>query len=128
MRRSILLDTHFFVWLRSNPNLLTNKERQVIDDAPLRYVSAVSFWEISILISLGRIPGDARMLSLSAGLELLPLEPRHCLELTRLPQRHRDPFDRMLMAQARRDDLVLVTRDEKILAYGRDGAVCANLI
>jgi len=53
--------------------------------------------------------------------------PPHCLELVHLPTHHRDPFDRILIAQARTDDLTLLTRDEEILSYGADGARCAEI-
>jgi PIN domain nuclease of toxin-antitoxin system len=127
MTRSILLDTHFVLWVRGAPEALTAKERQAIEAASVRYVSAASFWEIAILAGLGRIPSDGRLFDIAPGLELLPVEPRHCRELAKLPKLHRDPFDRMLIAQARADDLTLVTRDEKIVSYGRDGAMCAEL-
>jgi len=58
---------------------------------------------------------------------LLPIAPAHCRELLRLPAVHKDPFDRMLIAQARADALLLITRDSQIIAYGRAGASTANL-
>jgi len=124
--RSLLLDTHILLWLRGQPGLLSDGEQRLIDQAPVRYVSAVSLWEIAILASLGRVPADDRLYTLPQGLELLPVEGRHCRELSSLPQVHRDPFDRMLIAQARTDDLVLLTRDSKIIGYGTAGAHCAN--
>lgn len=127
MSHSILLDTHILLWLRGPADQLTEDERRVIDLAPVRFVSAASIWEISILIGLGRIPADDRLFALPQGLELLPIAPRHCRELVHLPQIHRDPFDRMLIAQARTDDLLLLTRDTKIISYGSAGASCANL-
>jgi len=126
MNRSLLLDTHILLWLRSHADLLSAEEQRLIDQAPVRYVSAVSLWEIAILASLGRVPPDDRLYTLPQGLELLPVEGRHCRELSGLPQIHRDPFDRMLIAQARADDLVLVTHDTKIIGYGAAGALCAN--
>ena len=126
MRRSLLLDTHILLWLRSRSGLLSDGERRLIDQAPVRYVSAVSLWEIAILAGLGRIPPDDRLYTLPQGLELLPVEGRHCRELSCLPHVHRDPFDRMLIAQARTDDLVLLTRDTKIIGYGAAGANCAS--
>jgi PIN domain nuclease of toxin-antitoxin system len=106
--------------------LLSDSERRLIDQAPLRYMSAVTLWEIAILASLGRIPADDRLYTLPQGLELLPVDGRHCQELSSLPHLHRDPFDRMLIAQARIDDLVLVTRDTRIIGYGAAGAICAK--
>lgn len=127
MRRSLLLDTHMLLWLRGPAGLLSEGERRLIDEAPVRFVSAASFWEIAVLAGLGRIPADDRLFTLSQGLELLPVEPHHCRELALLPPIHRDPFDRMLIAQARTDDLLLLTRDRRIIDYGRAGAVCATV-
>jgi len=120
--RSLLLDTHIMLWLRGPSGLLSDGEQRLIDQATVRYVSAVSLWEIAILVGLGRVPADDRLYTLPRGLELLPVEGRHCRELCSLPLIHRDPFDRMLIAQARTDDLVLLTRDSKIIGYGEAGA------
>lgn len=78
-------------------------------------------------MGLGRIGKDPRLFSIPLGFDLLPVAPPHCLELVHLPSHHRDPFDRILIAQARTDDLTLLTRDEKILSYGADGARCAEI-
>ena len=125
MNKALLLDTHIFLWMRAEPGKLTNQERSVIDAAPRRAVSVVSFWEIALLAGLGRIDSDPRLFTLPQGIEMLPLLPGHCQELVSLPQSHRDPFDRMLIAQARVEGLALVTRDAKIASYGRSGAVIA---
>ncbi len=127
LSRSLLLDTHILLWLRGHHGLLSDGEQRLIDQASVRYVSAVSLWEIAILANLGRVPADERHYTLPQGLELLPLEGRHCRELSSLPLIHRDPFDRMLIAQARADDLMLLTRDTKIIGYGAAGAICAFL-
>ena len=71
-----------------------------------------------MLISLGRIDNDPRLFTPPPGIETLPILPRHCQALIDLPQIHRDPFDRMLIAQARVENAVLLTRDGKIAAYG----------
>jgi PIN domain nuclease of toxin-antitoxin system len=127
MSKALLLDTHIFLWMRIDPVKLTDSERQVIDAAPRRTVSAVTFWEIALLVSLGRIDADPRLFSVPHGIELLPVLPDHCQELVGLPQIHRDPFDRMLIAQARAEKLMLVTRDSKIVSYGRAGATITVL-
>jgi len=127
MSKALLLDTHIFLWMRAEPAKLTEQERSLIDAAPRRTVSVVSFWEIGLLISLGRIENDPRLFTLPHGVELLPILPGHCQELIGLPQIHRDPFDRMLIVQARVESLMLVTRDAKITNYGRDGATTAVL-
>jgi PIN domain nuclease of toxin-antitoxin system len=85
-------------------------------------VSAVSLWEIAILMALGGIAQDQRLLAVPDGFELLPLLPDHCKALVALPRLHRDPFDRMLIAQARAEHLALLTRDRSIIAYGAAGA------
>lgn len=118
----LLLDTHILLWMRASPDKLTDGERLAIAEAPVRLVSAVTLWEIALLISLGRIDADERLFTPPTGINLLPVQPRHCRELIGLPQIHRDPFDRMLIAQARTEGLILVTRDEKIRAYGLAGA------
>ena len=96
--------------------------RRTLDDARSCYVSAVSLWEIAILMALNRVTQDERLLAVPDGFELLPLLPDHCRSLVTLPQRHRDPFDRMLIAQARAERLSLLTRDRAIIAYGTAGA------
>lgn len=125
MPKAVLLDTHIFLWIRAEPGKLIKQERMAIDAAPRRMVSMVSLWEIALLISLGRIDSDPRLFTLPLGVESLPILPSHCQELTSLPQVHRDPFDRMLIAQARIENLVLVTRDSKIASYGQAGAAIA---
>lgn len=117
MSKSILLDTHIYIWLRACPERLSPDERRLIDNALIRYVSAVSLWEIALLVGLGRIDGDNRLFTPPGGIDLLPVEPGHCQMLLTLPPLHRDPFDRMLIAQARADRLRLVTRDAKIREY-----------
>ena len=111
--------------MRAEPGKLTDQERTAIDTAPRRAVSIVSLWEIALLISLGRIADDPRLFMSPQGVELLPLRPSHCQELVRLPHHHRDPFDRMLIAQARIEGQALLTRDAKIASHGRAGASLA---
>jgi PIN domain nuclease of toxin-antitoxin system len=81
-------------------------------------MSAVSLWEIAILMALDRVAQDQRLLMVPDGFDLLPVLPDHCKALGALPRRHRDPFDRMLIAQARAERLALLTRDRAIIAYG----------
>jgi len=119
---AILIDTHLFLWARVTPERLTTGERRALDDARACYVSAVSLWEIAILMALDRIARDPRLLAVPDGFELLPVLPDHCKALVALPRMHRDPFDRMLIAQARAEHLALLTRDRAIIAYGAAGA------
>jgi PIN domain nuclease of toxin-antitoxin system len=119
---AILVDTHLVLWARIAPERLTIRERRALDDARSCYVSAVSLWEIAILMSLDRIGRDQRLLAVPDGFDLLPVLPDHCQALLALPPLHRDPFDRMLIAQSRVEHLVLLTRDNAIIGYGAAGA------
>jgi PIN domain nuclease of toxin-antitoxin system len=119
---ALLVDTHLVLWARIAPERLTIKERDALDTARSCYMSAVSLWEIAILMALDRIPLDPRLLAIPDGFELLPVLPDHCKALVALPRLHRDPFDRMLIAQARSERLTLLTRDRAIIAYGIAGA------
>jgi PIN domain nuclease of toxin-antitoxin system len=124
---AILVDTHLVLWARIAPERLTAGERRTLDDARSCYVSAVSLWEIAILMALGRLARDHRLLAVPDGFDLLPVLPDHCQALVALPRRHRDPFDRMLIAQARAEHLPLLTRDKAIIAYGAAGAEVVTL-
>ena len=119
---ALLVDTHLVLWARIAPERLTTGERRALDGARSCYVSAVSLWEIAILVALDRIAQDQRLLAVPDGFDLLPVLPDHCKTLVTLPRRHRDLFDRMLIAQARAERRPLLTRDRAIIAYGTAGA------
>ena len=127
MIAALLVDTNLVLWARIAPERLTTGEQRALDDARSCYVSAVSLWEIAILMALGRIAQDQRLLTVPDGFDLLPVLPDHCKALVALPQLHRDPFDRMLIAQARGGGLPLLTRDRAIIAYGTAGADVVTL-
>lgn len=118
MTSSLLLDTHILLWSRTEPETLRAGERRVIEDAQIRYVSCVTLWEFGILIGLGRIEANERLLEVPEGYELLPVSPQHCKAFAKLPRHHRDPFDRMLVAQAQSEHVPLLTRDRAMTAYG----------
>ena len=122
MTAAVLVDTHIVLWVRIAPERLTAPERRALETAHFRYVSGVTLWEIAILMTLDRVDRDQRLFDIPDGFDLLPIRPEHCTALITLPKLHRDPLDRMLIAQARAEDMPLLTRDKAIIAYGRHGA------
>lgn len=117
----LLLDTHVLLWLMGAPRQLSLATRKRIDLAQV-LVSAASLWEITIKVGLGKLdadPGEIWRALEPAGISALPIAPEHALAVARLPPLHGDPFDRMLVAQARFEGLTLLTRDAAVLAYGQ---------
>lgn len=117
---SLLLDTQVLLWCLAEPGRLSRRVRRRIESPTERVlVSAVSAWEIEIKRALGKLeaPDDLdRQLSERRFAEL-ELRIQHVQELWTLPSLHRDPFDRMLIAQASAEDLTLVTADAMVRAY-----------
>ena len=117
----ILLDTHLILWWLSNSPLLPDKARELIGDPENTvFVSSVSVWEIWLKESLGklRLPPDFEQKLGVASFESLPLTAAQARQAAWLPWHHRDPFDRMLVAQAKEANLIFLTADEAISAYG----------
>ena len=118
----ILLDTHLILWWVSNDSSLSEPARALIG-APeyMIFVSAVSIWEIWLKEGLGklRLPPHFEATLESESFESLPLTAAHARQAALLPWRHRDPFDRLLVAQAQVEDLVLLTADDLVASYGR---------
>ena len=116
----VLLDTQLLLWSLADANRLPTRARQIIDSAEV-YVSAVSIWEIAIKASLGKLAADPRQV-LSAleptGFLSLPISGEHCACVMDLPPVHRDPFDRLLIAQATTEPMRFVTADASLGAYG----------
>jgi len=117
----LLLDTHVLLWWASADRRLTKVTRALIasDDNDVA-VSAAAFWEVAIKARLGRIDVDVVALSDAAvadGFEIVPVRVDHTFPLASLPDRHGDPFDRLLIAQAIVETRRLVTADEAILTY-----------
>ncbi len=114
----LLLDTHVAIWWDVGAPL-SKAAKQAIRDADEVYVSAASAWEIAIKQALGKIRSDRSLMELCAdsGFLELPVLMRHTHALHTLEAIHRDPFDRLLVAQAVQQQLVLVTRDEAITRY-----------
>jgi PIN domain nuclease of toxin-antitoxin system len=113
----LLLDTHIFLWARTEPERLTDRELRAIDEARIRYVSIVTLWEFAMLIGLGRIEPNENVFEVPDGYSLLPISPAHCKAVAKLPRHHRDPFDRMLIAQAQTEEVPLLTRDRALAGY-----------
>lgn len=119
---NLLLDTHVFLWWIGEPARLSDEAGAAIaDSGTLVHVSAASAWEISIKRALGRI--DLRDEEFSYGMREsgfteLKITAEHGLAAGNLPPHHRDPFDRMLVAQAMAEGIRLVTHDRAIAPYG----------
>lgn len=115
----LLLDTHVLIWWDAGAGL-DGRIVEAIQAADQVYVSAVSGWEIAIKASMGRLETTRRVEDAVAesGFEELPLRLRHARRSEALPWHHRDPFDRMLVAQALDESLTLVSQDAAFPAYG----------
>ena len=119
----VLLDTHVFLWLLAEPERLGAHLRLVEDPANSMLLSAASSWEIAIKVRLGRLalPDDPKRYvpdrMRAIGAEPLAVEHAHALEVAALPPLHRDPFDRILVAQARHLDLTILTADAALASY-----------
>jgi PIN domain nuclease of toxin-antitoxin system len=117
---NLLLDTHALLWALSAPNQLAAKVRELLERPDTTVlVSVVSAWEMEIKRALGKLdaPDDLETQVKRLRFLELPVHLRHVQRLRKLPKLHRDPFDRMLVAQAIVDGLTLVTRDRNVMAY-----------
>jgi PIN domain nuclease of toxin-antitoxin system len=119
----LLLDTHIFLWLQTDPERLGDQLRVVEDERTELLLSAVSSWEIAIKYGLGRLPlpepperyVPSRMRAIAA--QAVPIEHPHALAVNTLPDLHRDPFDRLLIAQASLLGLTILTADPAVTQY-----------
>lgn len=121
----LLLDTQLLLWLAFTPDRLSARARRQLEDptAPLAF-SLASIWEVAIKTSLSRpdFSVDPALLHrslLSEGFAEVPILAPHLIRVARLPWLHRDPFDRLLVAQALEDGLTLLTSDAHLKGYGR---------
>jgi PIN domain nuclease of toxin-antitoxin system len=117
----VLLDTHVFLWWLDDPKKLAPAAATAIGDPQNRVlVSVVSLWEIAIKRVIGKLkaPINLHTDDSGAGFELLPLEVAHIVATESLPLHHRDPFDRMLIAQATAENATVVPRDPSLTTYG----------
>ena len=116
---NLLLDTHAVVWFLEGSDKLRSQARTAIESAERVYVSSATIWEMAVKVSRGRLeaPSDFPDRLLDLGMLQLALEWEHARVAGGLPLHHRDPFDRILVAQAIVERLTIVTRDEEIARY-----------
>lgn len=119
----ILLDTHTFIWFFNGDDKLSSKAKKLIEDSKFnKFVSIVSLWEIAIKIGLGKLTFDGNTseiadLILKNGFQILPISVDHIVTYETLELIHRDPFDRILVAQAIIEKMTIITKDENIQKY-----------
>jgi PIN domain nuclease of toxin-antitoxin system len=116
----ILIDTHIFLWCLSDPDKLKNMyAREIESFANIIYVSAVSITEIMIKASIGKLDINFNPVEMvkETGFELLPFRGEDALPLKEMPFHHKDPFDRMLIAQSIQNKLTLMSDDKKFRKY-----------
>jgi PIN domain nuclease of toxin-antitoxin system len=117
----LLLDTHVALWMVAGHPRLSTAARAMIDGNDQVHVSVVSLWEIAIKFALRPISAvQALELFESSQMRILAVSPQHALAVAHLPPARTDPFDRMLVAQARSEPLRLLTSDAAVAAYGDD--------
>jgi PIN domain nuclease of toxin-antitoxin system len=116
----ILLDTHLLLWALAAPSKLSPAARRAIETEEI-YISAASIWEISIKAALGKLaakPSEVLAALEPAGFLLLSISGAHAAHVAELPLHHRDPFDRLLVAQAQLEPMHLLSNDVALRAYG----------
>jgi len=116
----LLLDTHVVLWWRQDSPQLNAAVRRTIRSAGVVLVSAASGWEVAVKLSIGKLrlsDSFARMVK-DSGFTDLPVTLTHAEQITALPRHHGDPFDRMLVAQARVEGATVITHDRQFEPYG----------
>ena len=119
-----LLDTHIMLWAGLDVKRLSRKAKSILENpANVLYFSPISLWEISIKHEkhpeqMAITSERAREIAIKMGFIELPVRSRHGVDIAKLPDLHNDPFDRMLITQARSDGLLLLSHDNKVIAYG----------
>ncbi len=119
-----LLDTHVFLWMAAEPEKLSvNAEECIMNAENTLYLSIVSLWEMQIKTQLGKLSLDVPLNELwhkqqmQSDILLLLTKEEHVWELVNLPQLHRDPFDRLLIAQSRHEKMPLISADDIVAKY-----------
>ncbi len=122
----ILLDTHSFLWFIGGNSQLSEKAKETIMDTRIiKYVSIVSLWEIAIKTGIDKLKLEIPFSDLKKeiqlnGFEILPIDFEHLQELTQLDFHHKDPFDRLIIAQAAKEKMPIITKDENFQNYNVD--------
>ena len=120
----ILIDTHVLIWHLEGDKQLSLAYRQLIDDSENSiFISITSFWEIAIKSSCGKLSLSRSIGEIIFEVEkstsaILLIEPKHTIQVAQLPFLHKDPFDRMIIAQAMTEDLSLISADPEFEQYG----------
>ena len=119
----ILLDTHLVIWWEADHPRLPAQTREWVDGSEEVFISRASLWEMAIQISIGRLKMDLERFTSSVerqGFSWLDIRNEHLLAVATLPsfEDHRDPFDRLFVAQSQAEPLLLLTADEKLGRYG----------
>jgi PIN domain nuclease of toxin-antitoxin system len=118
---SLLLDTHVVLWWLTDDETLAGDVKDRLDHDLNVYISPATIWEVTIKQALGKLqPEDLPERIRNSGFRELPITSAHAIAADRLPLIHRDPFDRMLIAQAQLEELTLVTRDAHTHKYDVD--------
>ena len=118
-----LLDTHALIWFIEGDRLLSDKALSAInDEADFNFVSIASIWEIAIKLNVQKLKLQTSFLGIQKkmdenGFKLLPVNFEHTLILKDLPLHHRDPFDRMIIAQSITEDLTIISKDKNFSLY-----------
>jgi PIN domain nuclease of toxin-antitoxin system len=117
---NLLIDTPVFLWILSGDRRLKAKSRDVIRNADRGFVSLVSAWEVAIKAGLGKLvfPIQFEPAITESGLTPLAISFAHVAAIQHLPNHHRDPFDRLLVAQAVMEGLTLISADHRLAKYG----------
>jgi len=116
----VLLDTQMFLWCALSPGKLRTAARTAIENAEEVFVSSASVWEAAIKVGRGKLEVDIGQLVSDIeekGFKELPVSSRHAALVAALPHHHRDPFDRLLVAQAMQEPMRLLTSDPMLAAY-----------
>ena len=120
----LLIDTHILIWFLEGNKLLSKSRRQIVADSQNNvFISIASLWEMAIKTSIGKLTlakplADVIKQIAAEDIEILPILPEHTLQVSTLPFHHRDPFDRIIIAQSQVENLAVMTDDMDFAGYG----------